>query len=76
MPKFEVAIYNQQVRDLVAEGDSHEYYDDEWADIHFLEVSAENEGLAQVQIDGRHPMKNMLEGCFHVEIVARPEPGL
>jgi len=70
MPKFEVAIYNQQVRDLVAEGDSHEYYDDEWADIHFLEVSAENEGLAQVQIDGRHPMKN----GFVIDSIEKIEP--
>ena len=58
MLKFEVGIYNQQVREMVAEGDSHEHYDDEWGDLHFLEVFAENEDQARVQVHERHPTEH------------------
>ena len=70
MPKFEVAIYNQQVRDKVAEGDSHEYYADEWADLHFIEISAESEDHVRSQVNGRHPFKS----GFIIESIENIEP--
>tara|TARA_B110000438_G_scaffold267388_1_gene282203 strand:+ start:100 stop:324 length:225 start_codon:yes stop_codon:yes gene_type:complete len=55
MPKFEVAIYNQEVCDEIAKGDNHKLFDDEWAELHFIEVSAENEEGAKAQLQNRYP---------------------
>ncbi len=55
MPRFEVAIFNQEVCDLLAKGDSHKLYDDEWAELHFIEVSAENEEQVRAQLLNRYP---------------------
>jgi len=55
MPKFEVAIYNQEVCDELAKGESHSLFDDEWAELHFIEVSAENEEGARAQLQNRYP---------------------
>jgi len=40
MPKYDVGVYNQQVRDTIAEGDRHPRLDDKWADIHYFEINA------------------------------------
>ena len=64
MPKFEVAIYNQEVCDEIAKGENHSLYDNEWADLHFIEVSAENEEGAKSQLQNRYPTEVICEGYF------------
>lgn len=53
MPKFEVGIYNQKVRDLIAEDEHHPHLDDEWADIHYFEVDAPSADEARRRMIGR-----------------------
>lgn len=55
MPKFEVAIYNEEVRELVQMGERHKNYSDDWEDIHYFEVSAANEGAARVKMQAKYP---------------------
>lgn len=53
--KFEAAIFNQQVRDLVKMGEKHRHLSDDWADTHYVEVQAENEQSARAKLAGRYP---------------------
>lgn len=55
MAKFEVAIFNQEVRDCVNSDDDHEILEDDWADMHYIQVSAENEEGARAKINRMHP---------------------
>ena len=55
MPKFEVGIYNEQVREAVKDGRKHRRLNDEWADIHYIEVEAETEAAARAKAAARHP---------------------
>lgn len=40
--KFEVALYNETVRELVEAGEHHKHYSDQWADTYEEEVTAED----------------------------------
>lgn len=53
--KFEVAIYNKEVRQLMKEGERHRDLTDDWADIHYLDVMAEDEQGARVKIQAKYP---------------------
>jgi hypothetical protein len=53
--KFEVGIYNKVVRELVAKGERHRDLNDSWADMHYLEITARDEGDARTKIEARHP---------------------
>lgn len=53
--KFEVAIYNQQVRDCVALGEPHRDYTDDWADIHYIEIRARSHNDAALLAAKRYP---------------------
>ena len=53
--KFEVGVYNKEVRQLVKEGERHHYLTDDWADIHYLDVMADDEHGARVKIEARYP---------------------
>mgnify|MGYP006928234473 CR=1 FL=1 len=55
MPKYDVAVYNQKVRDCVAEGDRHPRLNDDWADIHYFEVKAPSAEAARDKILNAHP---------------------
>lgn len=55
MAEFEVAIYNQEVRDRVAEGKRHRDLTDDWADVHYIEVDARDEADARSQISRKYP---------------------
>ena len=55
MPQFEVAIYNKEVRELVAMGQHHRNLSDDWADIHYIEVRAANEAEARSKIFAKYP---------------------
>ncbi|NVK17923.1 MAG: hypothetical protein HWE30_04445 [Methylocystaceae bacterium] len=52
---YEVGIYNQEVRSLVKENNSHIDYGDEWADVHYQNVVAYNEAEALTLITDRYP---------------------
>ena len=52
---FEVAIYNQEVRSLVKENQSHRYFDDIWADVQLRDIIAKNEEEARELIAKRFP---------------------
>lgn len=55
MADFEVAIYNQEVRDRVAEGKRHRDLTDDWADVHYIEISADDETDARSQVARKYP---------------------
>lgn len=52
---FEVAIYNQDVRSLVKENQSHRYFDDTWADVQLRDIIARDENEARELIAQRFP---------------------
>ena len=43
MPKYEIAIYNKQVREKIENEEHHARFTDDWADFHYFEISALNE---------------------------------
>ena len=55
MPKFEVSIYNEEVRQLLKQGDKHEFLDDDWANINYLEFMAKGEREARVKAHSKYP---------------------
>ena len=55
MAKFEVAVYNADVRQKVADGKRHSRFTDDWADMHYIEIEADNEELARAKIEAMHP---------------------
>lgn len=66
MPNFEITIYNEKVRKLVSEGDSHKRYTDDWGDSHYIEYHAEDEQHAVAKCRQRYPAE---EG-FVIEAVS------
>ncbi|MBT3306633.1 MAG: hypothetical protein HN377_09130 [Alphaproteobacteria bacterium] len=69
MAKFEISIFNKQVRELVANDQHHEQYTDDWADFHYVEISADSEEQARNRINGRYPPEN----GFVVDSITRME---
>jgi hypothetical protein len=55
MPTFEIAVYNQAVRDKVREGEHHREFKDDWADIHYVEIEADNASTARRKAEGKYP---------------------
>lgn len=55
MPTFEVAVYNQEVRDCVRNGDRHRDLSDDWADTHYIEFRAESESQAKASATRKYP---------------------
>jgi hypothetical protein len=55
MAKFELSVYNAEVRQKVAVGESHKQLSDDWADIHYIEIEADSEERARAIIEVRHP---------------------
>jgi hypothetical protein len=53
--KFEFAIYNEQVRQAVKQGEHHKFFKDEWQNQHFIEIDAFSEKDATGRIRGRYP---------------------
>jgi len=50
-----VSIYNKVVRAMVKENKSHNFFDDQWADVHAQGVVAKNENDARKKITSRYP---------------------
>lgn len=53
--KFEFAIYNEQVRQAVKQGEHHKFFKDEWQNQHFIEIEAYTEKDATGRIRSRYP---------------------
>jgi hypothetical protein len=52
--KYEVGVYNKDVRDALADGVKHKHLNDEWADTHWIEVVAADEQDAQRRVQRRY----------------------
>ena len=52
---YEVAVFNQAVRDAMKDGERHPFLKDDWADIHWIEVRAYTPGAARQKIEVRYP---------------------
>lgn len=57
MPRhtFEIGVYNAKVRDAVEAGRHHTDLRDEWADIHYLEIEADDEAEVRMTAARRFP---------------------
>lgn len=55
MPKYEIAVYNENVRQMIKQGDKHDFLDDDWADIHYLEIMANGEQEARSKAQSKYP---------------------
>ena len=55
MSKYEIAVYNEEVRKLVREGKRHRRLRDDWADVHYIEIEADNEASARTKASTRYP---------------------
>ncbi len=55
MAKYEVTVYNTEVRKKVEAGEHHDHWEDDWADFRYIDVRAENEDKARAQVEDRYP---------------------
>ena len=55
---FEVSIYNKLVRSLVKENESHDVFDDHWADLRIQNLIARDEYEARRMICERFPVSD------------------
>jgi len=53
--KFEVAVYNKDVRRLLKEGRKHRDLKDDWADMHYIDVKADDVAAARTKISQKYP---------------------
>ncbi|MEQ8667472.1 MAG: hypothetical protein RIC16_17260 [Rhodospirillales bacterium] len=54
MPKYEIGVFNQIVRDRMKEGETHRFLKDEWAETHYFDVNASSEEAARRKITDRY----------------------
>ena len=66
MPKYEAAVYNAEVRKLVAEGKEHTRLSPDWADMQYIEIFALNDDHAREKFEKMHPSA---EGFVFGEVV-------
>jgi hypothetical protein len=66
MAKFEAGVYNKIVRALMVDDEQHEYLEDAWADINYLEVRGRDEEEAMSRLRRRYPES---QGFVITEIV-------
>ena len=55
MAKFEIAVYNAEVRQKVADGQRHTRLTNDWADIQYIEINAINKQQARAKFEEMHP---------------------
>ena len=51
MANFEFAVYNAEVRQKVADGEHHRRFADDWVDMRYIEIEADNEEQAHALIE-------------------------
>lgn len=52
---YEVALYNEEVREALDLGTRHRDLSDGWADTHYIEVQAASPDAARAKIASRYP---------------------
>ncbi len=55
MAKFEFTVYNAEVRQKVADGEHHKRFADDWVDLRYIEIEADNEEQARALVEVMHP---------------------
>jgi hypothetical protein len=55
MPKFEVGVYNSEVRAALKAGKRHRDLTDDWADIHYFDIEAEDAQAARQRMERKYP---------------------
>jgi hypothetical protein len=55
---YEIGVFNARVRKALAEGARDVNLSDDWADIHYFEILAEDERGARTKIERRYPAAN------------------
>ena len=55
MAKFEVGIFNAEVRRLVEMNKRHRDLTDDWADIHYIEIEADDADSARRSVARKYP---------------------
>ncbi len=68
MPKYEFAIYNENVRAAVKEGESCPGYEDSWGDMHYIEAAGPVIDMARATIDRLYPARHGFVVDHFVEI--------
>jgi len=56
--KFEVAVFNQEVVDMMAKGMRHKHLKDDWAENQYFQITAESAEAARRKIAMRYPPDN------------------
>ena len=56
MPKFEIAVHNEDVRKLENSGEHHRHLSKDWADTHYFEIEALDEARAQSVALTKYPI--------------------
>ena len=55
MSTFEIAVFNQSVREKLKHGERHREFKDEWADMHYVEIKADDIAAAQRKAAAKFP---------------------
>jgi hypothetical protein len=55
MPRYNIGVYNAEVRELVRDGRRHPNLKDSWGDTHYLDVEASDKAEAYSKIQRRYP---------------------
>lgn len=53
--RYEVAVFNAEVREAMRMGERHPFLKDDWADIHWIEVLAYTSQAARQKVEVRFP---------------------
>ena len=68
MSTFEIAVYNRTVREKIEVGERHRELKDDWADIHYVEIEADDIVAARRKAEGKFPR----DRGFVIEAVTAP----
>ena len=55
MPSFEIGVYNKEIRKLTRVGDHHKDLDDSWENIHYIEITSNDEQQARAKVQSKYP---------------------
>lgn len=55
MMKFDVGIFNQEVRDYIAQDKAHKEFSNNWAEVNYIPVEAKSDAEARAQMEKRYP---------------------
>lgn len=54
---YEFSLYNSEVRSLIQTGESHKQLDDGWAEQRYVQIRAQDEDIAKIELSRRYPEK-------------------